>query len=188
MSDIRVSVQWKSSVVFAGEDLECIITFKNVAQADHARKSPLTSSQIGGLGSGRERWKESLPRQDANRSVGHTRNNSFTNTGYSENTGVHGPPSTLTSLGGNRRNSSIKLNERHSTREKTKDSGHRRSVSIVSLGTELQHAQNAPKRDQASIPSNHIRGHARATSLQVLPWRSGARSNGPTSGIIIPFG
>ncbi|EOA91039.1 uncharacterized protein SETTUDRAFT_125481 [Exserohilum turcica Et28A] len=37
-SNIRVFVQWKDSTVFAGEDIECTITFKNVAAPDGAHK------------------------------------------------------------------------------------------------------------------------------------------------------
>ena len=185
MSDIRVSVQWKSSVIFAGEDLECIITFKNVAQADLVRKSPSRSSRHHDQSSGRERWKESLPKYDANRSIGHTRNNSISKPGYPEkNTKAHWLPSSSSSPLGTRHNSSVRLGEGQSTGGTLKDGGHRRSVSIVSLGKDLR---DAPTQEQGkiSMSGRPARGHARAASLQVLPWRSGGRNQGPTSGKVI---
>ena len=180
MSDIRVSVQWKSSAVFAGEDLECIITFKNVSQGGHVRKSPSPSSQPRRPSSGRDRWKESLPRQDVNRPIGHTQNNSTSNAGYSpETVKVHGPPTTPSPPLGTRQASSTKLDEGQSTGGSGKVERHRRSVSIVSIGKEQYHAQNVQYQDQASTFRRAGRSHARAASLQVLPRRSGVAYNGP---------
>ena len=180
MSDIRVSVQWKSSAVFAGEDLECVITFKNVSQGGHVQKSPSPSSQPRGPNPGRDRWKESLPRQDVNHSIGHTHNNSISNAGYSpETVKVHGLPTTPSSPLATRQASSTKLDEGQSTGGSGKVERHRRSVSIVSIGKEQHHAQNAQYQDQASTCRKAGRSHARAASLQVLPRRSGVAHNGP---------
>ena len=182
MSDIRVSVQWKSSVVFAGEDLECVITFKNVSEGGHVRKSPSPSpnSQPRRSSSGRDRWKESLPRQDVNRSIGHTHSNSTSNAGCSlETVKIRGLATTPSSSLGSRQASSTKLDEGHSTGGSGKVGRHRRSVSIVSIGKEQHHAQHAQYQDQASTFRKAGRSHARAASLQVLPRRSGVAHNGP---------
>jgi len=183
MSDVRVSVQWKSSVVFAGEDLECIITFKNVSQAYHVRNSSSPSFHLRGQSTGRERWKESLPHHGADRSIGHTRNNSTFKGGYSQETSrIHRPPSYLASPIDTRH--SIGIAEAPSAEGNTKNDRHKRSVSIVSLGNDAHQTQNARYDSQTPTPRRPGRGHARAASLQVLPWRSGVVQNGPTSGKI----
>lgn len=183
MSDIRVSVQWKNSVVFAGEELECIITFRNIAQPNNVRKSPSPSSQFRSQASGRERWKESLPRQGANRSIGHTRNSSLSNSGYSlEAARTPGPSSAFTSPIGTRHNSFIKLNEGQPVGSKGKNGGHRRSVSIVSIGKDPQSPPSVQQHGEDFPSQRPGRGHARAASLQVLPWRGGIPQKGPTSG------
>ena len=185
MSDIRVSVQWKNSSVFAGEDVECVITFKNVSQAHYAPKSPSPNSQPRVASFGRDRWKESLPQHSANRSLGHTRNNSVSNAekpsqAISES---HKPALSLSTPHDTQQNPAIGLKD---TSKPTLNSGHngrhRRSVSIVSIGGDLLANQYDQKQRQASISKRPGRSHARAASLQGLPRQRGAGKVGPTSG------
>lgn len=182
MSDIRVSVQWRSSSIFAGEDLECVITFKNVAHVQQIRNSLTPSSHLRGQASGRERWKESLPQQGTNKSFGNTLNSSFTQTGLSQETlKVHKPALSLTSPISTRHNSSTSLNQAAPAGHDDRKAKHRRSISIVSIVNDPYHGRTT--QDGTVPPSRPDgRGHARAASLQVLPRRGGMRINGPTSG------
>ena len=182
MSDIRVSVQWRNSSIFAGEDLECVITFRNVAHAQQTQKSLSPSSHFRSQGSGRERWKESLPQQGTNKSIGHTRNSSFSQTALSQETlKAHTPALSLTSPIGTRQNSSTSLNQATSTEQRDRQGKHRRSISIVSIVNDPYHSRKT-QDSIASASRPDGRGHARAASLQVLPRRGGVRINGPASG------
>lgn len=183
MSDVRVSVQWKSSVVFAGEDLECIITFKNVSQAYHVGDSSSSSSNLRGQSTARERWKESLPHHGPSRSIGHTRNNSISKSDHArEISTTHWPPSYLATPVGVKHRTGIV--EEQSTVGETKQERHRRSVSIVSLVNDAHQTQNTQNDSQTPTIRRPGRGHARAASLQVLPWRSGVVQDGPVPGKI----
>ena len=184
MSDIRVSVQWKNSSVFAGEDLECVITFKNVSQAHYAPKSPSPNSQPRVASFGRDRWKESLPQHSANRSLGHTRNNSVSNAEKPSQAILRGhkPALSLSNPHSIRQNPATGLKD---TTKPTVNSGHdgrhRRSVSIVSISGDPLTSQYDQKQRQASIGKRPGRNHARATSLQALPRNTSMGKFEPTS-------
>ena len=172
MSDIRVSVQWKSSSVFAGEDLECIITFRNIAQVERGPKSPLPSSHLRVTSSGRERWKESLSQQNAPISIGHTRNNSLSYTALSKAqapSSSHKPAVSLSAPVSTRQDSTINSNPSSRPVVSASNGRHGRSVSIVSIGGD-------------STARRPFRHHNRAASLQVLPLRDVNGYSGPTSG------
>ncbi len=180
MSDVHVSVQWKSSAVFAGEDLECIITFKNVSQAYHVQSSSSPNFNLRGQSTARERWKESLPHHGPSKSIGHTRNKSISKSDHAQETSsTHWPSSYLASPVDPRH--SIGTAEAQSAKGDTKHERHRRSVSIVSLGNDVHQTQNTRTESQTPTVRRPGKGHARAASLQVLPWRSGVVQNGPTS-------
>ena len=185
MSDIRVSVQWKSSSVFAGEDVECVITFKNFSQAHYAPKSPSPNSQPRVASFGRDRWKESLPQHSTNRSLGHTRNNSISNIEKPSQaiSRSHKPALSLSTPHDTSQTPAIGLRD---TTKPTVSSGHngkhRRSVSIVSIGGDPLNNQYDQKQRQASTSKRPGRNHARAASLQGLPWKMGMGKLGPTSG------
>lgn len=172
MSDIRVSVQWESSSVFAGEDLECIITFKNIAQAEHGPKSPLPSSQLRVTSSGRERWKESLSQHNAPIAVGHTRNSSLSHTALSKAQAIstsHKPAVSLNAPVSTRQDSAVNSDQSSSHVVSASCGKHGRSVSIVSIGGD-------------STARRPARYHNRTASLQVLPLRDVNGYSGPTSG------
>ena len=188
MSDIRVSVQWKNASVFAGEDVECVITFKNVSQANYAPKSPSPNSQPRAASFGRDRWKECLPQHSANRSLGHTRNNSISTAEKPSQaiSGSHKPVLALSTPHGSRQNLAIGLKD---ATKPTVNSGyngrHRRSVSIVSISGDPLTSQYDQKQRQASNSKRPGRNHARAASLQGLPWKTGMAKFEPTSGKLI---
>ena len=44
-SDLQVFVKWKEQTVFAGEDVECTITFKNVAEIAEEKANALKAKK-----------------------------------------------------------------------------------------------------------------------------------------------
>ncbi|KAI1514277.1 Rgp1 multi-domain protein [Pyrenophora tritici-repentis] len=181
-SNIRVFVQWKDSTVFAGEDIECTITFKNVAPLQGHDRSPTRRPNGFAMGGERQR-KLNVPPVHSSTRPSVSRNSSFASQLPPSNVRGHGPalslytPSTTggrasavppSSAHGNGNSNSNgngngNGNSNHASAQK-----HGRSVSIVSLGTdagtELSHDRGIPIRRPA-------RGHGRSASLQVVPGR-----------------
>src|SRR5277367_3160708 len=62
-SNIRVFVQWSEQTVFAGEDIECQITFKNVAAVPNAPRSSSHPGSLNGFTPGGGRERKSTPLQ-----------------------------------------------------------------------------------------------------------------------------
>ena len=181
MSDIRVSVQWKSSTVFAGEDVECTITFKNVARA---QGTPSPNSQLRGHGFNRERWKDTLPTHIIQKPAGgHQRQSSLASVSQPGNR-THRPALSLNTPNGSHFPSSAPSNAPPAQRSGSREGGKRRSISIVSIGSNLVEEEpiHGPPLSGIKRPS---RGHSRAASLQFLPKRNGFPSPGPTSGKIL---
>ncbi|RAK97229.1 putative intracellular protein transport protein (Sat1) [Aspergillus ibericus CBS 121593] len=166
-SDIQVFVKWKDQTIFAGEDVECVITFKNVAetngdpsnggQSSHQRQpSRATSSHSESLFSLRSPQKfffsphrRSYPNIHK-KSPSHRPSSSVS----SPLIGSHSfpPPSTPRSgppAGGK----------------------HKRSVSILSIDSEGT-GEPTPRTSSQYNRSRPVRGHGRAASLQVLPRRN----------------
>ena len=178
--DVRVSVQWTTNTVFAGECVDCAITFKNVSLSN-LRRSPSPASHIRRHGSQRERWRDSMPpNQTISTPIPNHRKHPFV---------VGSPPSrpkphkTALSLGepnGNLRYSSAPVdNATFSGKSIFGGNDHRRSVSIVSIRGDI--SQESPP--QAQLPKTRPgQTHARAASMQTLPRINGLYSPGPSSG------
>ncbi|RMZ71050.1 intracellular transport [Pyrenophora seminiperda CCB06] len=164
-SNIRVFVQWKDSTVFAGEDIECTITFKNVAPPEGHDRSPTRRPNGFAMGGERQR-KLNVPVHSSTRpSV--SRNSSFASQLPPSHARGHGPALSIyapSTAGG--RPSAVPPSPAHGNNASGQKHG--RSVSIVSLGTEagteLSHDRGIPVRRPA-------RGHGRSASLQVVPGR-----------------
>lgn len=179
MSDIQVSVKWKDSTVFAGERIECKITFKNVSQAPSNRRSPSPSSQLLGHTTARDRWKETLPLQPkpSDGFINSSPNLSIPQRKLRTHrpTASHSGPSSI------KPSSGTTVRDRATNGTQSLNHSHRKSVSIISLageelkGSDVQQAGG----DSLRRPGG---GHARAASLQVLPKRNGTLASGPLSG------
>lgn len=181
MSDIRVSVQWKTSTVFAGEEIECTITFKNVSQVRNVRRSPSPSSQVRGHAAKRERWKEALPLRStqAPSVAGHRISPSIP--GFPQpNTRTHKPALPLSTSNGFPQALAPRAPEGLSGMASSRSNKHRRSISIVSIGGDT--VDEVPAPGQSALSGRPVRGHTRASSLQVLPRRTGMSSGGPLTG------
>jgi hypothetical protein len=168
-SDIQVFVKWKDQTIFAGEDVECTITFKNVAdtsadsnanEGQHSRKgsrvanhNPQSNSDSffgfkspQGLFSGRRSFSISSQRKPYHRTASSVGTPLAGSHSFPPNSG-NGPSTPRTWQPG------------HS---------HKRSVSILSIDSEGQ-ADASPSSHQYNRPA---RGHGRSASLQVPPRRN----------------
>ena len=176
MSDIRVSVQWKNSTVFAGEFIECTITFKNIALA------PSPNSHAASHGLHRERWKETLPMRSAlaPANAKHTKSPSLSSFPQSH-TKAHKQALSISSANGTSRSSRVDFPR--VTPKPTIPGGknHRRSVSIISIRGEADDESSRHAQLLKSGRSGH--SHMRAASLQVTPRRKAIFGNGASLGI-----
>ncbi|KAI1322983.1 Rgp1-domain-containing protein [Xylariaceae sp. FL0255] len=186
-SNIRVFIKWDEQTVFAGEELRCHITFKNIAPAANAQITSITNPRQSSLSSPRP----DRPRQPSPLSSPH-------------------PPKTTNGLipppaAGRGHRSTLSLNVpttasrlRNATPQwpppqmppPSQRSGHshKRSLSIISIGSnatvEDVNGNSSPARFQR--PS---RGHGRSASLQIVPRHPS--TNGPHSAVLprrTPFG
>ena len=171
MSHIRVSVQWKASTVFAGEELECTITFKNVSRAHCSRRSPSPSPQLLSHGSSRERWRETLPMRSAQRNLarsGHGATPAISET-VQDISRIHKPVLSLSTSHGPSPAPMVSAPTSATKKPSLVNSKHRRSISIVSIGGDT--IDEAPSSDPNLNSGEYRRGHHRAASLHVLPRR-----------------
>ena len=181
MSDIRVFVQWKSSTVFAGEEIECTITFRNVSQPRNLRRSPSPSTQLRRHGSSRERWKETLPLRSVQGATNSGNKISPSIPGFPHpNTRSHKPSLSLSTSSGFPLARTPNTPDTVSKAPSSDRNEHRRSVSIVSIGGDTIDENPSPGPILSS--KRPVRGHARAASLQVLPKRTDSSNGGLSSG------
>ncbi|KAI1506509.1 Rgp1-domain-containing protein [Biscogniauxia marginata] len=171
-SNIRVFIKWDDQTVFAGEEIKCQITFKNIAPSSSQTRPPSNQNQLApSLLADRLRQPSPLLSPRAKPSNGLT------------------PPGTARS-----HRSTLSLNVpsgssrfRAATQQwappqsspQRSGHSHKRSLSIISIGSaatveEQLHGNGSPTQTQR--PS---RGHGRSSSLQISP--RGGSSNGPQS-------
>ena len=174
-SDIQVFVRFKEPSVFAGEQLDCTITFKNVASEQYDA-SPLDAK------SGRHSRRVSLAEQLATTPRGN-------NAGWSKENprlaaaALQSPRSIISRV--HRATASLSIPKSSGTpigtpstpyREKTvvrPGPNHQRSVSIISAGSadvgddyDSQKSARIPERLRSDV------SHRRTSTLQVYPERS----------------
>lgn len=174
-SNIRVFVHWRDQTVFAGEDIKCTITFKNVArESDNGRgpQSHNTGSQQRRNNSDRQRLLSSLasPLGGSRSSRGSA---SITSPPPASNGRGHRrsalslsiPPSTPT----NSRSAAVQWpSSGGSFSESRPGHAHKRSLSIVSIGSASTIDDHNQRGEAAGRPLVPQRGHNRASSLQIL--------------------
>ena len=180
MSNICVSVQWKNSTVFAGEDIECTITFKNTAPARSITHSSSPNSHTAGHGSHRERWKESLYSIDDSPKMKHRESLSLSGLTQSH-ARSHKQTVSISSANGFPKSPVVNVHDGISNTASPGNNKHRRSVSIVSIRGEANDETSLQSQLMNSGRSGY--NHTRATSLHVVPRRNGILSNGSSSGI-----
>ncbi|KAH7627148.1 Rgp1-domain-containing protein [Sordaria sp. MPI-SDFR-AT-0083] len=217
-SNIRVFVRWQDHVVFAGEEVKCTITFKNVARPPGPppttpTKNPHPSPRhLGAAAEQRLRQPSPLgpghPVQSAATQGGNGRVKGHAADGLAPPPSVrgrgHGHRSTLSltapsaAATSRARDSSIPWSPiqnpgssssrggppSSSSAARSNGHGHKRSVSIVSLGS-TKGMDEVPELNSSPVKAQRpARGHARASSLQIIPrvpFFGGPKSGKPAS-------
>lgn len=171
-SNIRVFIKWTEQTVFAGEDIECQITFKNVAP--HPTSKPLQLGSSNGSSQRGERQRKPAATLSNNTTTANTR---------------PGPPSrghrTTLSLNvpgrtGRPQPAPSAWNGEPSTSTK-QASIHKRSISVISIGASEGVADLTSPSGASERQRRTSRGHGRSASLQIVPRRHGV-NGGPISG------
>ncbi|KAI0853756.1 Rgp1-domain-containing protein [Daldinia vernicosa] len=180
LSNIRVFITWDDQTVFAGEDIKCHITFKNIAPGLNQSLSTQHQTQYSLTERSRQPSPLLSPRSKPNNGLtppaptrGHRSTLSLTVPSNSSR--LRGPPQQWTP-------------PQQQPPPQRPGHAHQRSLSIVSIGSaatieEQSHGNISPARHQR--PS---RGHGRSASLQISP--RGGLMNGPQSAALPrrPFG
>ena len=177
-TNIRVFVQWTEQTVFAGEDIECQITFKNVAESTIMPKAPLNPAAASGFALYGEKQRKS-PAPQARSSLnprppppkkGHRTTLSL-NTPFTAERSPSGPGPWA------------------GIQSKVPTSGkpHKRSVSIISIGASGGAVDDVTTHWNAVDGSRRMsRGHGRSASLQIVPRRHGINGGLPSGWNIAP--
>lgn len=169
-------MQWKNSTVFAGEDIECQITFKNISQCSTTRGNSSLSPELCTSASSRGRWKESIASQPA-QIPGRQSQNFAASTPQNPLT-VHRSALSLSAQSPRRQRLTGIFPGDTSKNDSVGQQKHKRSVSIVSIGKEPTIATEAYVHPL--VLKRPGRGHARAASLQV-PSHKARIEQGPLS-------
>jgi hypothetical protein len=165
-SNIRVSIQFKESTVFAGEDVECIITFKNVAQI-YGNDSP------NNLPSYPQRRIPTIPARRPSLS----RHSS----GPVPNQRRRSHKSTISSSAPTTPNPR-EVNNGEIPAVVVARRGHGRSLSIRSTASNAPSSTEWPKQNAETSARRGGRGHMRSSSLQMAPRRG---QNSPLVGMML---
>ncbi|PNY27100.1 Protein sat1 [Tolypocladium capitatum] len=162
-SNIRVFINWRDQTVFAGEDVECTIVFKNVATGPNQQRQQQSQQQkpqgdrqrLATPLHGRAKATTSLTLPPpANSARGHRRS------ALSLSVPASNPHNRL---------GSIQWPQTASSGEWRPGHAHKRSVSIVSIGSASTVDDHAQRYENSSRPQRPRRGHNRAASLQIAP-------------------
>lgn len=176
VSNIRAFVHWKDSSVYSGEEIECIITFKNVASSQGHEDEAEDGSQTpnGGLHSRRQSY---VP------SAAHSRKSSVAqmkppplsraaSAASAKGGRGHRPTLSLNLVSGHGKNGALQSAPLQATAPPIgalrSSKGHTRSLSIMSLGSEQVIEGRSPTTDQISR-ERPGKIHARSASLQHTP-------------------
>lgn len=154
-SNIRVQIQWRNQTVFAGEDVKCVITFKNVAQDAEPPKTE------------RQKFKPSLASPRARGGTGSLNASTppISNRGHRRSALSLSLPSTTTSS----HNRSVPVQWPPSAGSEGGRPGHRhqRSLSIVSIGSTGGPDDSLQRLESVTKSAAPPRAHNRAASLQI---------------------
>lgn len=163
--------------MFAGEEIACKITFKNISNASNSYRSPSPGSHLRTPGPGRERWIESLHSQPQQSPINRNQNFSVPYIISPESHGsAHRPALSLANpLTGLKKPLDISTQKIAPENLHSVARRHKKSVSIVSIKKEAP-IINEGRGEGHLVSKRPTRGHARAASLQVLPHKNDASS------------
>jgi hypothetical protein len=148
--------------VFAGEDVQCTITFKNVANPKGRDPSPARKHNAFAPGGERQR---KLPPVHSSTRPSISRNSSFvSNIPGSPHLRGHRPAQSLhaSSVAGDARSP---ISPGGAFGNNGRGHKHGRSISIISLGTD---AAVGGSHNGSATPTRPNRGHGRSASVQVM--------------------
>ncbi|POR37783.1 Protein sat1 [Tolypocladium paradoxum] len=177
-SNIRVFINWREQTVFAGEHVKCTITFKNVAaESSQQRQQQAQQAQQQRPQGDRQRLAAPLHGRakatagltlppPANSARGHRRSALSTSVPASDS---HSP------------SGSIQWPQPASSGEWRPGHAHKRSVSIVSIGSASTVDDHTQRHENSTRPQPPRRGHNRAVSLQIVPRGQPVPAPGPHS-------
>ncbi|KAK3074394.1 Golgi membrane exchange factor (Ric1p-Rgp1p) subunit [Teratosphaeriaceae sp. CCFEE 6253] len=185
-SNIRAYVQWREASVYAGEEIECIITFKNIATAsadddeDHVQ-TPLAN------GHGHSRAPSYAASTAPSWRTSIVQSRPLPSRALSGAAVVRGPPArghkpalslnvVSAPAGPGLRSAPLPTRTPHSAVQPAK--GHGRSLSIMSLGSDSPSEAKGPKSPIPGRPGlKSSKGHGRSASLQFTPRPAPLRTN-----------
>jgi len=173
-TNLRVFVQWTEQTVFAGEDIECEITFKNIATSPIPSRSSLHPQSANGIGSGADRQRKGSPAQLKD-SHSPKSKPPLTQRGHRATLSLNSP----IGLGITRAQTGSGSWNGLPPKVPKEGGAHKRSVSIISIGTSETGADKTRNNGNAVDGSQRPnRRHGRSASLQIVPRRNGA-NGGP---------
>jgi hypothetical protein len=166
-------VQWTEPTVFAGEDIECQITFKNIASTPAPSRTSLHPAAVNGFVPGTERQRNAPPSQ--------VKPSASLSPSPAAGRG-HRTTLSLNVPAGSVRPPAISGPWNGGPPKLAQDGGsHKRSVSIISIGASEGGIEDvAGHGSVAEKPRRLSRGHGRSASLQIVPRRQ-AINGSPTS-------
>ncbi|OTB03374.1 hypothetical protein M426DRAFT_321743 [Hypoxylon sp. CI-4A] len=181
-TNIRVFITWDDQTVFAGEEIKCHITFKNIAPGpDQTRSSsshrPQPPNTIA------ERARQPSPLLSPRTKPNHGLTPPAPSRGHRSTLSLTVPPTSSRLRGAPQQWTPTQPSPQRPGH------AHKRSLSIVSIGSAAtieEQSQGKPSPIRAQRPN---RGHGRSASLQISP--RGRIINGPQSAALPsrrPFG
>lgn len=177
LTNIRVFVQWSEQTVFAGEEIECQITFKNIANTPpHSRASLHPQAVNGFVSSDRpdRQHKIPLPQRKSNSAI--------SSRGTPTTRGHRTALSLSTPIAPDRPPPPSSSWTTAPSKGAKSGHAHKRSVSIISIGPSDAGAQDVNNHGSSvERPKGPSKGHGRSASLQIMPRRNGV-NGGPPSG------
>ncbi|KJZ80491.1 hypothetical protein HIM_00341 [Hirsutella minnesotensis 3608] len=171
-TNVRVFVHWRDQTVFAGEEVKCTIEFKNVAPELHQQQT----RQPAQLQKPAPGERQRLPPHSnlsspplTNSARGHRRSA----------LSLSAPPPNSRSRSG-----SIQWPHTPNVGEWRPGHAHKRSVSIVSIGSATAADDHALRNEANAKPQRPHRGHGRAASLQIVPRGQSSPASSPNTASI----
>lgn len=154
-SNVRVFVHWKESTVFAGEEIECQITFKNISTAPASSLHPPNSNVTGAQRKSNSHFRAGSPLNP------HT---GYAARGHRSTASLNIPAASLRS-----QLSSNAWSPRSAVDSPREDERHKRSVSIISIGAGERAFEERTSQGTTEGIRRPSRGHGRSASLQTVP-------------------
>lgn len=173
-SNIRVFIRWHDQTVFAGEEIKCTITFKNIARDHNQQRQSQHLTPT-------DRPRQVSPLLRAKSNTGLTPPNSAQTRGHRSALSLNVPAAQS-----RRRAGSVPWpSPLTPNATEHRGNGHTKSVSIVSIGSTSTVADDNQSNANSARSHRPGRGHARASSLQIVPRGTALGLAGPRSGELV---